>query len=80
MKKFRRVTIPLTICLTLFALVVVPRGYYAQQSFDVKANYTKSEHMIAMRDGVKLFTAVYSPKDTSQKYPILLNQWSVLGA
>lgn len=25
-----------------------------------------------MRDGVRLFTAVYSPKDTSQKYPILM--------
>ena len=27
-----------------------------------------------MRDGVKLFTAVYVPKDASQKYPILLNR------
>lgn len=27
-----------------------------------------------MRDGVKLFTAVYIPKDTSQSYPILLNR------
>jgi putative CocE/NonD family hydrolase len=25
-----------------------------------------------MRDGVKLFTAIYAPKDTSQKYPIML--------
>jgi len=36
------------------------------------ANYTKSEHMIPMRDGVRLFLSVYAPKDTSQKYPILL--------
>ena len=36
------------------------------------ANYTKSEYMIPMRDGVRLFTSVYAPKDTSQKYPILL--------
>lgn len=27
-----------------------------------------------MRDGVHLFTAVYAPKDTSQKYPILLTR------
>ncbi len=27
-----------------------------------------------MRDGKKLFTAVYSPKNLSQKYPILLNR------
>jgi putative CocE/NonD family hydrolase len=38
----------------------------------VKANYTKYEHMIPMRDGVRLFTAVYVPKDTSEKYPILM--------
>lgn len=41
---------------------------------EVKAAYTKYEYQISMRDGVKLFTAVYVPKDTSQKYPILLNR------
>jgi len=47
---------------------------HAQQAPTIKDSYTKSEHMIPMRDGVKLFVAVYSPKDTSQKYPILLNR------
>ena len=63
----------LSICLTWIVLIAAP-AQDAQQSFNVRANYTKAEHMIAMRDGVKLFTAVYSPKDTSQKYPILLNR------
>ena len=40
----------------------------------IKANYTKQEVMIPMRDGVKLFTSVYIPKDVSQRYPILLNR------
>src|SRR5947207_697250 len=40
----------------------------------VKANYTKTEHQIPMRDGVRLYTAVYTPKDASQKYPILLTR------
>ena len=44
------------------------------QTSTVKDAYTKSEHMIPMRDGVKLFVAVYSPKDASQKYAILLNR------
>ncbi|HWP42927.1 MAG TPA: CocE/NonD family hydrolase, partial [Blastocatellia bacterium] len=44
----------------------------AQDRFDVKAHYVKSEHRIVMRDGVKLFTSVYAPRDTSQKYPILM--------
>ena len=39
---------------------------------DVKAFYTKTEQSIPMRDGVKLFTAIYAPKDQSQKYPIML--------
>jgi putative CocE/NonD family hydrolase len=38
----------------------------------VKANYTKYEYRIAMRDGKKLFTAVYVPKDDSKRYPIML--------
>src|SRR5215211_5758462 len=40
----------------------------------IKDNYTKREVAIPMRDGVKLFTAIYEPKDASQKYPILLNR------
>lgn len=36
----------------------------------LEANYTKYEYRIPMRDGVKLFTAVYAPKETSTKYPI----------
>jgi putative CocE/NonD family hydrolase len=35
-------------------------------------NYTKKEVMIPMRDGVKLFTTVYAPKDQSEKHPILI--------
>lgn len=38
----------------------------------VKANYAKQEVMIPMRDGVKLFTAIYSPKDTSKSYPFIM--------
>lgn len=37
-------------------------------------NYTKHEYRIAMRDGVKLFTIVFTPKDTSTNYPILLQR------
>lgn len=40
----------------------------------IKANYTKREVMIPMRDGVKLFTAIYEPKDKSQKYPMIMSR------
>jgi uncharacterized protein len=40
----------------------------------VKAHYTKYEYRIPMRDGVRLFTAVYAPKDSSQAYPFLMDR------
>jgi putative CocE/NonD family hydrolase len=40
----------------------------------VKANYTKFEYRIPMRDGVNLFTSVYVPKDKSLSYPIMLSR------
>src|SRR5438552_10373102 len=40
----------------------------------VKAHYTKHEYRIPMRDGVKLYTAVYVPKDTTARYPFLINR------
>ncbi len=43
-------------------------------AFDVQANYTKREVQIPMRDGVKLFTSVYEPKDTTKKYPVMFNR------
>ncbi|HEX2060190.1 MAG TPA: CocE/NonD family hydrolase [Thermoanaerobaculia bacterium] len=40
----------------------------------ILANYTKYERRIPMRDGVRLFTSIYVPKDASatNTYPILL--------
>src|SRR5438552_14097542 len=35
----------------------------------IRAHFTKRECQIPMRDGVKLFTAVYIPKDASDKRP-----------
>ncbi|HXR34236.1 MAG TPA: CocE/NonD family hydrolase [Verrucomicrobiae bacterium] len=61
-------------------LLVLPAILLAQAklenppAYDVKAHYTKYEFRIPMRDGVKLFTAVYVPKDTSQTYPFLINR------
>jgi predicted acyl esterase len=40
----------------------------------VQANYTKYEYRIPMRDGKRLFTAVYVPKEASRQYPIMLTR------
>lgn len=40
----------------------------------VEENYTKKEVHIKMRDGAELFTSIYAPKDTSKKYPIIMQR------
>ena len=57
----------------LFApLLTDPRLRAQEPAFDLKANYVKRDYMVPMRDGVKLFTIVYTPRDTSRDQPILL--------
>src|SRR5438445_2132774 len=58
------------------ASCLVPIAAPAQGLEYVKAHYTKYEYRIPMRDGVKLFTCVYVPKDASaaNRYPILLSR------
>jgi uncharacterized protein len=46
----------------------------AQGVENVRARYTKYEYAVPMRDGVRLFTQVYVPKDTSQRYPFVLTR------
>jgi putative CocE/NonD family hydrolase len=69
----RRMIVRIT---TFVGLLVLLGGFSltAQETYDVKAHYTKAEYRIPMRDGVKLFTSVYIPKDTSQKYPFLMQR------
>ena len=40
----------------------------------ISARYAKREVMVPMRDGVKLFTAIYTPKDASRTYPFLMQR------
>ncbi|QCR23587.1 CocE/NonD family hydrolase [Pontibacter sp. SGAir0037] len=45
-----------------------------QDSLFIRENYIKLEKMVPMRDGKKLFTSIYIPKDKSKKYPIMLDR------
>ena len=38
----------------------------------VQSHYTKAEYNVPMRDGVKLHTSVYAPRDTTRTYPVLM--------
>ncbi|WLT33385.1 CocE/NonD family hydrolase [Geothrix sp. PMB-07] len=40
----------------------------------VQVRYQKREVMVPMRDGVKLFTSIYEPKDTTRPHPILMSR------
>jgi putative CocE/NonD family hydrolase len=40
----------------------------------VSENYIKKEVHIKMRDGAELFTSIYTPKDVSKKYPIIIQR------
>ncbi|HEX5272881.1 MAG TPA: CocE/NonD family hydrolase [Gemmataceae bacterium] len=65
---------PTRLSFALLCAAALPAAAAAQGLEAVKAAYTKYEYRVPMRDGKKLFTAVYVPKDTSQKYPILLTR------
>jgi len=62
--------------ITLLFLVLIPFLAAAQNPDSVwfVNNYVKKEVTIPMRDGVKLFTSVYIPKDQAEKHPILLTR------
>ena len=60
----------------LFLLLFFGAFLFAQEKSAsyVSEHYTKKEVRIKMRDGASLFTSIYSPKDTSKKYPIIMQR------
>jgi len=61
----------------LLLLLIAPLLLKADTAADsawVMQHYTKHETYIPMRDGKRLFTAVYAPKDNSEGHPILINR------
>jgi uncharacterized protein len=66
---------PWTLLLAMTGALSCPSSGRAQtkpDAFDVKEHYTKYEYYIPMRDGKKLFTSIYVPKDSSHPYPFLM--------
>ena len=62
------------------SLELNPGNNNAVNRLTVLKNYTEHEYMIPMRDGVKLFTQVYAPKDKSKAYPLLYQrEWYSVG-
>ena len=59
--------------LSVFILFWASALFAQTDSAFVRENYTKIERMIPMRDGVKLFTSIYIPKEKG-KYPFMINR------
>lgn len=55
-------------------LAFAQRGQNPAMAEAVKAKYQKLEVRIPMRDGVKLFTSIYVPRDSSRSYPFLIDR------
>ena len=60
--------------LFLLLLLALPAALMAQDSAWIRDHYYKKEQYITMRDGVRLFTSLYIPKDSSEKHPVLLTR------
>lgn len=57
----------------ILVLLLTINSLASAQGVDwIKEHYTKKDYHIQMRDGITLFTSVYSPKDTTKIYPILI--------
>ena len=69
MKKFILLTV-----LSFFLYISCNSSKEKKEENYVVDNYTKQEVTIAMRDGTKLHTTIYSPKDTTKEYPILMQR------
>jgi putative CocE/NonD family hydrolase len=65
-----------TIFLALIAFLFVPRFGASPQRHapDFRALFDKTEVMIPMRDGIKLHTEFYKPKNATMSLPILMNR------
>lgn len=57
---------------TLLVLFCTSSAVFGQGIDWVRQNYLKREAMVPMRDGARLFTAIYTPKDASRTYPFLM--------
>ena len=68
MKSIRLIVLFIIACSAGMAQDSLPDSLY------VRRHYTKQEYRIPMRDGARLFTAVYLPKDISERHPILLTR------
>ena len=60
--------------LAVFSSTIIYAQRANNDSGYMRQHYEKFEYQVPMRDGNKLFTVVYMPKDKSKTYPVLMNR------
>jgi hypothetical protein len=55
-------------------MMTIVSSLHSQSVESLKQKYDKREVYITMRDGIKLFTSIYTPKNNSSAHPVLLNR------
>jgi putative CocE/NonD family hydrolase len=61
-----------SIAILVTSLAGVAHAQRGGNPADVQRMYAKKEVRITMRDGAQLFTSIYTPRDTTKRYPIML--------
>ncbi len=74
MREMKRLILALTFLTLAQAQEVPGQSPTAGGSARVRERYTKYEYRVPMRDGVRLFTAIYVPKERTRQYPFLLTR------
>jgi len=64
----------LMLVILVFAANLAAQSKPEAPEYAIKEHYTKYEYRIPMRDGVRLFTSVYVPKDGANAYPFLIDR------
>ena len=72
--KSRLTALAFAVCALVSGLPGAAAAVDVPAKYNLREHYTKYEYRIPMRDGVRLFTAVYVPKDAGKRYPFLMER------
>jgi hypothetical protein len=74
----RILRIALPYCAVLITATALSAAAWAQDADQlasfIRLHYVKHEHLVPMRDGEKLFTSIYVPRDATRTYPFLVKR------
>jgi putative CocE/NonD family hydrolase len=70
----RSLVLPVLAVVLAWLLQEAPAGAPDNLPAYIRRNYVRQDFRIPMRDGTRLYTVVYAPRDASQRYPILMRR------